>query len=81
MCINRHCLLGDYGRIIYLIKVLFVETYVNVIFVNCLYSVVSLTRVREWCLIRIFDYYYYSPFILSVLLLLFFVAFLLHRPN
>ena len=43
-----------------IIKVLFAEMYVNVVFViRCLYSAVSLTLVKEWRFIRII-YYYYS---------------------
>ena len=42
------------------IKVLFAEIYVNVVFVIiCLYSAVSLTLVKEYRFIRIIYYYYY----------------------
>ena len=47
-----------------IIKVLFAEMYVNVVFViRCLYSVVSLTLVKEQHFIRIiYCYYYYGSF-------------------
>ena len=48
VCVCGYCLIGDTGRLRYLIKVLFVEMYVNVFFViRCLYIAVSLTLVRE----------------------------------
>ena len=51
---NKHayCLIGDNGRLQYLR--LFVEMYVNVVFViRLLYSAVSLTLVREQRFIKI----------------------------
>ena len=44
-----------------IIKVLFAEMYVNVVFViRCLYSAVSLTLAKEQRFTRIiYDYYYY----------------------
>ena len=49
-CINTYCLQGDYfyGRILKLVKVLFVEIYLNFLWFlsSCLYSTVSL--ILEW---------------------------------
>ena len=43
-----------------IIKALFAEMYVNVVFVmQCLYSAVSLTLVKEQRFVRISYYYYY----------------------
>ena len=58
--IYSYCLLGDFFMLKYYTVVLFVELYVNVVFVtSCLYSTVSLTQVREWRFIGIIYYYYY----------------------
>ena len=56
---HGYCLIGDNGRLQYLIFCLF-EIYVSVVFViRCLYSAVNLTLVREQHYIRIIIYYYY----------------------
>ena len=42
VCVCGYCLIGDTGRLRYLIKVLFVEMYVNVFFViRCSYIAVG----------------------------------------
>ena len=49
-----------------IIKVLFSEIYVNLVFViRCLYSAVSLTLVKESRFTRIIIYYYYLQFVLN----------------
>ena len=48
VCVCVCCSIGDNGIKATIIKVLFAEMYVNVVFViRCLYSAVSLTLVKE----------------------------------
>ena len=52
--IYSYCLLGDIFMLKYYTVVLFVELYLNMVFVmSCLYSTVSLTQFREWHFIGI----------------------------
>ena len=58
MCIVQQAIMVIKATII---KVLFAELYVNVVFViRCFYSAVSLTLIKELRFVRIIYYYYYK---------------------
>ena len=56
VCVSLSLSLSEWSTTVF--KVLFVEMYVNVVFViRCFYSAVSLILVREQRFIRIINYY------------------------